>query len=83
MPTTLSVESLPHWLQVLLILLGAIVPVASFAASIINAYVRALKAQGAEVPTWMLALAAVANVPALNTDKAIEASKALTTKEKP
>lgn len=72
--------SLPHWLQVTLAVLGAVVPTFSLLAMLINAYVRALKANQQPVPTWMLAFAAVANVPALNVDKTVEAGKAIAAK---
>lgn len=69
------IASMPHWLQVLLVLLGAIVPVASLVASILNAYVRAAKAREERVPTWMLAVTGAVNVAALNPDKTAEAVK--------
>lgn len=73
------IASLPHWLQVLLVVLGAVVPTFSLLASLINAYVRAAKAREERVPTWMLAVAGVVNVGALNPDKSVEAVKTINT----
>jgi hypothetical protein len=69
--------SMPHWVVVLLTVLGAVVPTFSLLASLINAYVRAAKAREEKVPTWMLAVASVVNVGALNPDKSVEAVKAM------
>ncbi len=71
------IASMPHWLQVALVVLGAVVPTFSLLASLINAYVRAAKAREEKVPTWMLAVASVVNVGALNPDKSVEAVKAM------
>ena len=69
-PSPDLLASMPHWLQVLLAVLGAVVPVASLVASILNRYVRAATERGERVPTWMLALGAATNAAALNADKA-------------
>ena len=71
------IARMPHWVQVLLVVLGAVVPVASLVASILNAYVRAAKAREERVPTWMLAITSGVNVAALNPDKSVEAVKAM------
>ena len=49
---------------------GAVVPVFSLVASVLNRYVRAATERGERVPTWLLALAVPSNVAALNLDKA-------------
>jgi hypothetical protein len=69
---TFDVSTLPHWLQTVLAVLGAIVPVASLLASILNRYVRAATERGEKVPTWMLALAVPVNAASLNVDKAAQ-----------
>ena len=73
MPTAaVSLESLPHWLQVLLVVLGAVVPVASLVASILNQYVRTAVERGERVPTLLLAIVGGINAAALNPDKAVQ-----------
>ena len=55
-------------------------PVASLIAGILNQYVRISKARGETQPTWLLAVVGAVNVPALNVDKTVEASKAIAAK---
>ena len=74
------VASLPHWLQVTLVILGLVVPIASLVASILNQYVRAATDRGERVSTWLLALTSGVNVAALNPDKSVQAVKAITPK---
>jgi hypothetical protein len=73
------IEGLPHWLQVVLTVLGLVVPIASVVAGFVNAYVRTAKSRGEFVPTWLLAIATGVNIPALNVDKSIEAVKTVQT----
>jgi hypothetical protein len=63
--------SLEHSLAIV----GAIVPVASLAASVLNQRIRSAQADGASVASWVLTFAAVLNGIALNGDKAVQAVK--------
>lgn len=72
-----STATLPHWLQVVMMVLGAVVPIASGIAMGLNAYIRTATARGERVPTWLLAVAAGVNVPALNVDKTAQAVTAI------
>ena len=67
-----TIAALPHWLQVTMLVLGAIVPTFSLVASVLNRYVRTATERGEKVPTWLLALAVPSNVAALNIDKAAQ-----------
>lgn len=69
--------SLPHWLQVVLAVLGAVVPTFSIIASVLNRYVRAEQAAGRPVSSWLLALGGGVNVVALNPDKAAQQLRAI------
>lgn len=72
-PSPDLIASMPHWLQVLLVVLGAVVPVASLVASILNQYVRKATERGERVPTLLLAITSGVNVAALNPDKSVQA----------
>lgn len=54
---------------------GIVVPVASLAASLLNQRIRGAQADGKAVDAWVLKVAAVLNVIALNGDKALQAAK--------
>lgn len=54
---------------------GAIVSVASLAASALNQYVRSAQESGATVRSWVLHVSAALNALALNGDKALQAVK--------
>lgn len=70
------IASMPHWLQVVLVVLGAVVPVASLAASFLSNYTRTKRSRGETVPAWMLALVAATNAAAINPHKAVRAARA-------
>lgn len=57
---------------------GAVVSVASLAASALNQYVRSAQESGATVRGWILHSAAVLNALALNGDKAVQAFRLAT-----
>ena len=63
--------SLEHSLAIV----GAIVPVASLAASVLNQRIRSAQTEGASVAPWILTFAAALNAVALNGDKAVQAVK--------
>jgi hypothetical protein len=54
---------------------GVVIPLASVVASAINHHVRETQGKGEVVPEWMLKLAGVLNVLALNGDKALQLVK--------
>ena len=56
-------------------LAGVVVPVASLAVSLLNQRIRSAQAEGKQVDAWILHVAAVLNVVALNGDKAMQALK--------
>lgn len=55
--------------------LGVVVPLASVLASALNQYVRDAQAKGEVVPAWLLHVAGLLNVTALNGDKAMQMIK--------
>lgn len=77
------VATLPHWLQVTLVILGIVTTTASAFAAAVNAIVRTMKARGLVIPTWLLLIAAVVNVPAINPDKTVEALKTASKQAEP
>lgn len=80
-PEASVLAALPHWAQIALMVLGAVVPVASFVASFLSQYVRTKRQRGERVPAWMLALVSATNAAAMNPHKAARAAKAA--KEQP
>ena len=79
--TEVPAVAMPHWLNVVLMVLGAVVPLASGIVAFVNGYIRAAKGRGEKVPTWLLALGAALNVVALNPDKTVEQGKAIAAKK--
>lgn len=79
-------------IDLVLEIVGVIVPLLSSLASLFNGKVRAKQAQGVEVPPFMAKAGAVLNVGAMNFDKAhqllsmvktVTASKAASDDQKP
>jgi hypothetical protein len=63
--------SLEHALAIV----GAVVPVASLVASVLNQRIRNAQAGGVAVAPWILTFAAGLNAVAMNGDKAVQALK--------
>jgi hypothetical protein len=66
--------------QSILAILGALVPVLSALASLLNHVVRERQAAGEPVSKTLLSAGAVLNVGAVNLDKALQLAKAATVK---
>lgn len=79
---TISVASLPSWLQVVLMILGAVVPVASFVADFLDRYAKAKVARGERIPAWLEALGAAAHTAGANPRKAVKLAKSAVAKAK-
>jgi hypothetical protein len=70
-----DVSALPHWLQVALMILGAVVPVASFVADFLDRYAKAKVARGEKIPAWLEAFGAAAHGAGANPRKAMKLAK--------
>ncbi len=72
----ITVRDHMNW-DVILQVLGAVVPLMSAVASFLNHVVRVKKEAGAEVPALLAGSGAVLNVGALNLDKALQLARLL------
>lgn len=79
---TLDVSALPHWVQVVLMILGAVVPVASFVADFLDRYAKAKVARGEQIPAWLEAFGAAAHGAGANPRKAVKLAKSAVAKVK-
>lgn len=70
-------QSLPHGVQVAILVLLSGIAVCSGVASVINGWERGLRNAGMTVPRWLLIAQIVVNPLAWNPDKAGEAWKRL------
>lgn len=80
-PDASVVAALPHWLQITLMVLGAVVPVASFVADFLDRYAKTLRARGQKIPAWLVAFGAAAHGAALNSRKSAKLAKEVVAKE--
>lgn len=78
-PSPDLLASMPHWVQVLVVVMGALgsltIP-ASMIAAFVNQMIRTRKERGEQSSTALLSVAAALNVVAINPDKTKEQLKA-------